>query len=299
MISDNLNEEECVEVTLLIAGPYNDSTLDMVKHYHGCFPNIIVSTYHDNDNTGLQGFKVWLAHNKIGNVELLETPLPMVEGLHNSQNIFLQCYTVTQGLRKVVSPRVIKIRTDEFYSSLDNVVSSLPADKVSTCNVFVRDVSYKPFHLSDHIIVGDSKVLSSAFENLKAYILKQAKIKVCSDPLGILNTNTPAETKITLFILYQFEKLCFWDWNTLSEKEVFDLMLKHFFIFDISQNEPYRVCSSVAGIITSYKRFVLRDNILFLRHISGIDDMKPRSFFHKIQDRLVFRLKKLVFARKL
>lgn len=142
--------------SLLIAGPFHKNGLDMLENYVEKFHSIIISTYKDDTNDAL----ITVKNRFLGysNIQIIENILPCIDGYHNSQNIYLQCFSVVNGLEECNSKFVIKLRSDEYYSNLEDIITLLPPNKISTNNVFVRDVSYKTFHLSDHVIVGGGKV---------------------------------------------------------------------------------------------------------------------------------------------
>ena len=142
--------------SLLIAGPFHLNTISIVEKYKDIFVSIVILTYRNTDDNNLQAFKENYDQHK--NIKILEHTLPQISNYHNTQNIYYQCFSVVNGLAYCNSEYVIKLRSDEVYSGLDNLIATLPKDKVSTNNIFVRDVSYKSFHLSDHIIVGGGKV---------------------------------------------------------------------------------------------------------------------------------------------
>jgi hypothetical protein len=144
------------DTCLLIAGPFHQNTMKMVKMYENVFEIIIISTYKNEDNNDLNLFKK--TYSQIKKIKIIENTLPIVNDLHNAQNIYFQCFSVVNGLEYCSANYVIKLRSDEIYSNLDSLIETLPNDKLSTNNIFVRDVSYKPFHLSDHMIVGGGKV---------------------------------------------------------------------------------------------------------------------------------------------
>lgn len=142
--------------SLLIAGPFHQNTMKMVEKYKDVFDSIVISTYKNEDNNDLNLFKKTYGESK--KIKIIESNLPIVNDLHNAQNIYYQCFSVVNGLEYCNCDYVIKLRSDEIYSNLDSLIETLPTDKLSTNNIFVRDVSYKPFHLSDHMIVGGGEV---------------------------------------------------------------------------------------------------------------------------------------------
>lgn len=274
---------------ILLAGIFCKNTLLMVEMYIDIFNEIIISTY-DDSSIFLTKCQEKFKNNK--SLKIIINKMPDISDKHNSQNIYYQCFSVSEGLKKISCKYVIKLRTDEFYSSLSQIVKKLPRDKVSTANIFVRDIHYKHFHLSDHIIIGETSILFPSFNNLKSYIDFCHIKKV--DKLNILNTRIPAEVKITLFILFELEKITFLNWNNLSKKDVYSLLLKNFYVLNVYSLYPYSIKASAVGEITNYQKFVKKDTKLVLRYITNIEDLKPRNYFLRFLDKLKYKLKKMI-----
>lgn len=268
---------------LVICGPFNEMVLRMAESYQNIFNEIVISTY-ENDNELLQKLKT------NNNVKVIEYKTPSVENLHNSQNIYFQCFTTFNGMNCTKSEFAIKLRSDEFYSNLDKVLLTLPKTKVTTSNIFVRDIHYKHFHLSDHIIIGKTLLLKNAFFNLMEYI--QESTLNSSDKLTILNDRIPAEVKITLFILFEFENNKIFNWNTMKRKNVYELMYKNFHILDVDSLSPCIMNASAIGKIFNYKEFVNSDIKLGLRYINSIEELYPRNIFQRFIDKRKIKLRK-------
>jgi hypothetical protein len=139
-------------ISLLIAGPFHINTIKMVEIYRNIFDSLIISTYENVNDYNLKEFKI--NYGQIEKIKILTNNLPIFIDLHNAQNIYYQCFSVVKGLEYCNTKYIIKLRSDEVHSNLDSLIKTLPKDKLWTNNIFVRDVSYKPFHLSDHMIVG-------------------------------------------------------------------------------------------------------------------------------------------------
>lgn len=272
---------------LLIAGPFHKNIMRMVEIYKDVFDSIVISTYKNKDNNDLNLFKKTYRESK--KIRILENTLPIINDLHNAQNIYFQCFSVVNGLENCGTDYVIKLRSDEVYSNLDSLIETLPNDKLSTNNIFVRDVSYKPFHLSDHMIVGGVQLLKATYYDLKSYIEINSK----NDVLKILNEKTPAETKIFLFAIFNFVGFCKLDWHTLEEKEIFSLMKKYFYIFDVDMLSPYIVKSSVVGEITNYKKFVKNDTQFYLQYLKDIDDLSSKNALERLLFKVMYKIKKV------
>ena len=134
----------------------------MVQLNEGLATKIVVSRWENGNSHGL-----------VSPVQIVASPLPGLEKLnrlHNSQNIYLQATTVLAGLEKVDTPYVIKARSDEFFSNLALMVEAFNPKKLLFANIFIRDVSYRPYHISDHLFIGSTDRIKSAFISLKRYI---------------------------------------------------------------------------------------------------------------------------------
>lgn len=267
--------------TLLIAGPDHDHVKNMVRLNHDAVATIVVSRWENGTNPVVSYSE-----------KIVSNPFPdetRLKGLHNSQNIYLQATSVLAGLEKVETPYVIKTRSDEFFSNLSIITKSFNPEKLSCANIFVRDVSYRPYHISDHLFVGKTDRLRHAFLALKEYIETSAEC----DKFGILNSRTPAETKIALFYLqecgYKIEQLL-----SFSERQSYGVMKKEFNVFDVDALQPLCISSSVAGQITNYRKYVRRDSVLGLRYINSIDQMAQQGQLNLFLQRGVFKLRRLL-----
>jgi|GEM_PF-2889860 len=268
--------------TFLIAGPDHGSLKKLLKMNGNVAREVVVSRWENGGNPLTPPHAVVVSSN-MPTAEFLSS-------LHNSQNIYLQATTVLAGLEKVETPYVVKLRSDEFFSNLSRVIDDFNPKKLLFANIFVRDVSYKAYHISDHLFVGRTDRLTQAFRSLKSYIEQNAGQL---DPLGILNAETPAEVKIGLFYLqacgYQIEHLLHY-----SEGDAFAIMKNDFDVFDVDALRPFEISSSVAGRITNYQKFVGRDSVFGLRHITSIDQMSPQGVASRMYWRAVFKLKRLL-----
>lgn len=263
--------------TLLIAGPWHSNIELMVKRYRGVFGEIIVSTW-----------EAASVPNEIAGATVVQSATPNIEKAHNSQNIYLQTRSTLAGLTKTVTAYVFKVRSDETWSNLDQILTSFSPNKLNSSNVFVRDVSYKKFHISDHLYFGQTAHLVNSFSQLSDYLISQPED---SDRLSVNNAQTPAEVKITLFYLaaigYDPSHLI-----NLSAKQAWNVMSKELHIFDIEPLKPYKISSSVAGNISCLNSYIKRDRVLFLRQVSNINDLKPRNRVMRLYDRIIFKLRK-------
>lgn len=271
------------DFTLLIAGPDHGNTERMIQANKSVLSKVLISRWD-------YGVKP----NYLSLADVVTTPLPAAAKmyrLHNAQNIYLQATTVLAGLEHVETPYVIKGRSDEFFSNLDIMIRAYNPKKLLSSNIFVRDVSYNPYHISDHLFIGRSDRLRNAFSALKKYI--ESAASGGGDPFCILNSQTPAEVKIGVFYLQS----CGYEINhlmQLDEDGAFDIMKDEFEIFDVDKLLPLEIASSSAGKMTSYRRYIGRDSVLGLRHITSIFQMAPQGQLSSLYHRVHFKLRRLL-----
>ncbi len=137
---------------------------------------------------------------------------------------------------------------------------------------------------------GGVKLLKATYYDLKSYIEINSK----NDVLKILNEKTPAETKIFLFAIFNFIGFCKLDWYTLKENDIFNIMKKYFYVFDVNSLSPYIIKSSVVGEITDYRKFVKNDIQFYLKYSKDIDDLSPKSKIEQLLFRVMQKVKKVV-----
>lgn len=284
-MGSNLDSVYLNNFTLMICGPHHDYTKKMVDINERFFENIIISRWVDGRKLPSR------------NIKIIESQLPnkyFLSKVHNSQNVYLQTITVLAGLNQVKTPYVIKSRSDEYFSNLTRMVSSFRPDKLLSSNIFVRDVTYRPFHISDHLLIARVDRLKKAFYELKQYIELTKKGGVLQDEFGILNSNTPAEVKISLFYL----KSCGYDipWLlNISKQAAFDIMKSEFDLFDIDELSPLAIKSSVASEINCYRKYVRRDSLLGIRHFTKISQLGQQSKLLALFHRGIQKLKRFIF----
>lgn len=89
------------------------------------------------------------------------------------KNFDLQLISTINGLDVIDTEYVIKMRCDEYWSNIDEILKMINEDdgKIICGSLFFRAVGMHPFHISDHILAGKLENLkimfNSAYENLK------------------------------------------------------------------------------------------------------------------------------------
>ena len=167
------------------------------------------------------------------------------------QNVDLQIVSTLNGLREVNTKYTIKVRADEYYSSLEKVYDrvKLVHPKVVCSSIFFRPLYLYPFHISDHIIASTTEDLKTMFEKTYDNFTKGVRI------------NTAPESHLGYGFLSAKEN---WDINNMgyqADNLSEEAMKKWFNIFDVNELTPF-----IATENSSDGRIYYRDSFGYGSH---------------------------------
>jgi hypothetical protein len=151
--------------SLLIQGRTDLECLE--KNVQNCCDiPVVISTWEDNNM--VDSFKDQL---------VLKNKIPEDKGI---ENFILQLISTIEGLKKIKTSHVIKVRGDEFfhYSKLIEHMKN-NSDLIFTAPIFFRPFSFIPYHISDHLIAGRTDYLLKMFERAKS--MYQMNKKECKE----------------------------------------------------------------------------------------------------------------------
>ena len=169
------------DITVIIQGPLNESSLSNIPNYQKTAKNIIVSTWDRYDAKT----KEYLPDDP--NVLFITSDSNWAENwrgrYYNNSNIAFQIITTLNGLDKVKTKYVIKVRSDEIYTDISYFAEAVRAneEKLITNNVLFQLDSKAKFHPSDHVVGGSTNNMRGTFERLENYCAKYAEKE--TDPL--------------------------------------------------------------------------------------------------------------------
>lgn len=159
------------EYTLLIQGKINDECFNLWIENYKDF-NVVVSVWNDEDMSKYAIPKNWeLVLNTYPNKRFMEYG-----------NLDYQIITTLNGLSKVNTEFVIKVRADEYWSNL-NIIHKKAVknpNKIVSSSMFFRRWGMYYFHCGDKILAGKTKNIQLMFETA-SMIAKQ----------NVLNTKVP------------------------------------------------------------------------------------------------------------
>jgi hypothetical protein len=170
----------------------------------------------------------WSQYNFNDIKKLVET-----KKYYNRANIYYQIYTTYQGLLKVNTKYIIKMRADEIYSNLDYSIKLIKnnPDKIICNNVYFRKSESYPYHCSDHFIGSTLKNIYEMFNGAKRLI------EMNQLPYYINRSQLVPEQIITIGYLCNYYRE-----DILEKKEnQKNLMKTHFLVIPLETYENYLV----------------------------------------------------------
>ena len=251
---DNIN---CEEITALVQGPYNISSLENLEQ-NKILKNIIYSTWFDNSKLPTDS-----------TLKFVRSKLPNVEYIYNGANIYYQIVSTLEGLKKVKTKYTFKLRSDEKYSNLDKVIKDFDPDKLMCANIYFRPIKYASYHISDHFFLGNTKILLETFTKLKEYF----DIGL-GDNLNILHNKYSAEQLIAIFYIVSHKKISIESLiNKKNDKKfVYKVMKEYFDVFDVKNLKPYIIKHNHLSKTINHLDNLDKD--VLIKYISKIQDIK-------------------------
>jgi hypothetical protein len=184
--------------------------------------------------------------------------------IFNNQNIYYQVYTTIRGLYEVKTKYVLKVRSDEIYSDLKDLIDEIfiNPDKIITTNIFIRRVNHFSYHCSDHLIGGLTKNIIKMFNGAEL----------------LINNNTVKTKHLTNIIWVPEQVLTFgyfinlYPFKSIKIERCSYLMNKHFKSVHLQKFKKFKVMYSRH----SYKGFCRKievNNLNFHIHRKTIIDL--------------------------
>lgn len=161
------------DFTIVIQGPASPISLRNLDNYNK-FGRVIVSHW-DTDPISLANYECEEVVSDFGYWS------GRAKTINNSFNLLYQVVTTLEGLNKVDTKYVIKVRGDEYFTDLTRVVDTVynNLDHIATTNVFYRP---RYFCISDHLIAGETAWIKKAFQELLLLVLSTKKRRICILP---------------------------------------------------------------------------------------------------------------------
>lgn len=224
------------KISLLIQGPINANSFLAIKFYQETFDDIIYSTYLDENNYLIKNFnceKIKFVYSNKNEKNII-----------NPSNVFFQALTTLKGIENCQHDFIIKIRSDELYINIKNIIEHINYNKINFSNVFFRHFSFYPYHISDHIIAGNKNILKKSFSDIVFYCKEKNSTSLFdANPYKGLGQdyliNLTPEQIISIFLLKNLDEKLNIDLH--DTKQNIELFHKYFNIINIEKLRPYLI----------------------------------------------------------
>lgn len=145
------------QFTVLVQGPLDSTSLDHIEYYKTLGP-VVISHWDTCDESLL---------DLISGCRVIRKPLP-VHKRYLRDTFDYQIHSILNGLSAVETTYVIRTRSDEYYGNLEPMIDKFNKDvnKVVSGNVYFRKWQNSQFHIGDHLFVGRTDVIYSAYDRL-------------------------------------------------------------------------------------------------------------------------------------
>jgi hypothetical protein len=234
------------DYTIIIQGPLNSISINNLEKYSQ-FGKIIISTWSNNNilsNDLLSYIKQY------ADITIQDPPKIIKNKFYNKANILYQIVSTFNGIIRTDTKFCIKVRSDEKFTDLSTLVNKHQKnhEKIICSNIFFRKPLSYLYHISDHIICGQTNLLAKSLSSA---------INLCQNQYSIMQilnkfSRLPVTTKlvpeqiICLCILQNMISTNATIINYNNKSLCIELMKKYFDIINVDD---------LGDIIVSFKDF--------------------------------------------
>lgn len=153
------------DITLLIQGKLHKNCLKGInENYSNITKNIIVSHWNNDDPKLIKELHYIKKNNHNINLTIIKNEMHIDANVFNIDNVYYQVYTTLEGLKKVKTKNVIKVRSDNWYGNLNFFIKEIKDDKYNCLNMHFRQDSRYKYHPSDILIGSNTNDLLNTFK---------------------------------------------------------------------------------------------------------------------------------------
>lgn len=282
-----MRENNYSDISAIIQGKLNENVIKQIDILLPLLSseNILISTWKDElDNKLSQNILERIPEKNL----ILNDSIKNIEEFNNHANRYFLAYTTLAGLRRVITKYVIKFRGDEYYSRIENLFEFFYQrnEKIVTTNVFFRPLKIWPYHIGDHVIIGNYNNVNHMF--LSAFsVLEQKKFKLKIDDIdkkeminnyNIYLGNLPFEVILTMqYLKFHGEKI---DYDNAER-----LMIKYFDVYNVEKLKPFHIRNNGANSIYENNITQIRNHIILNMKDINMDvyDIDPNNRYTRMQ----------------
>lgn len=151
------------DISVLIQGPLNETSLKTVEYYSTIGP-VVICHWNTDDVTILNQYN-------LTDSVVVRYPEPIPPFLYKADTFMFQVCSLAYGFRNVDTPYVIRTRSDESFGNLQPLIDQFNQDtsKIICGNIFFRKWAIHPCHIGDHLYIGNTKIFHEVYEKLRNF----------------------------------------------------------------------------------------------------------------------------------
>lgn len=234
------------------------------EHYIKYVDKVIISCY-TNDDTSI------LEKNIAGNdrIVLVKNDCPTFHC--NPCNMYVHAFSTLKGLEKVETEFTIKIRSNQFYTQIDKIITLVENNpsRYTVSNINTQNPYRYAYKVSDHLFAGKTEGLKFAMQQTLKWCHEANNTVDKHGHLGHPETGSYGQTEHVFFLAFlKYLGYNLSDILNISNQEKAKIMKDNLVIFHIDELKPYLwSCHPNSGQI------VYKDDFIYTDCISSTDEI--------------------------
>jgi len=242
------------DLTILIQGPINEISLNVIPDYSKFAKNIIISTWNLTES---EINSLYAKYGSVCNLKVISEIQPNYMDLINSNQIvgvtpgttwYLQVLGLYNGVKNCDTKYIIRTRSDEFFKNLEPLLLKVNENnfKFTCSNIWFKPRHFMQLHIGDHLYFSKTNILKKSINFILDTIHKKNSnivravdmvYQIGSPQCGINYPESILAKSVIMFtknienVDAEYQNI---DWASIDLcKEVFD-------IIDINELKPMR-----------------------------------------------------------
>jgi len=148
-------------LTVLIQGPLDKTSLSYLPYYKTIGP-VVISHWNSDDFSLLNYYD-------ISGCKIISASPPEKQLIYPRWDTFsFQLTSITNGLKNIDTPHVLKMRSDERYGNLNPLIEkfNINQSKIVCGNIFFKKWDVMNAHIGDHLYIGSTDLLLESYINI-------------------------------------------------------------------------------------------------------------------------------------
>lgn len=168
------------DVTLLIQGPLDATSLDNLAYYKTLCESVVISYWEGGDES------LFETHD-VEDCILTKHKTPQ-KRYYREDTFDYQAQSILNGLEVTKTKYVIRTRADERWGNLSLLVAKWfeNQEKIVCGNIFFKRWDVFRHHFGDHLFIGSTDVLHQAYKTIRCDPNRYRKNLICAEAIGAM-----------------------------------------------------------------------------------------------------------------